>query len=446
MKIYRKLYLWFLLVFILTIAIVSVMVHEFYTERVRDELQNQLQSHARFLLEQYEDECSVKNSESCRRVLRRLEQIQLRFWIVNQNGEVVLSNQKSGIPAMRHQDLVKARKGESVISMRHRGPQYVIVPLKTSSGFGRELVVVERSFPRGRFPRFPVLLSFLVVLVTIAVLIFPLSKRLTKPLRQLHELGQEWAEGRLEKRATIRRGDEIGQLAGTFNTMADNLQKMLTQRQEFQASISHELKSPLARMRIALELLRESGVNQADTPKLLANIEQEIAESEKLVDQLLVLSRVQMNVPSSKEKVELEKLTKEAIRQIQPLADRASVKFELKGTATALVDYSQMERAMLNVIENAVKFSPAGALIQIHMEQNGNVVLWRCSDQGPGLDPSELEMIFEPFYRGKNGLEKEGTGLGLFIAKRILEMHGGKIRALNSTGAGVTIEVELPAA
>jgi signal transduction histidine kinase len=284
----------------------------------------------------------------------------------------------------------------------------------------------------------------IIVLITIAILIFPLSKRLTRPLRELHQRGQDWAEGRLEKRANIQVKDEIGDLAGTFNTMAENLQKMLQQRKEFLASISHELKSPLARMRIALELLNEKNSGQPETSKLLGGIEREIAESEQLIEQLLVLSKVEMNMPLSKESIALGILTKKAIEQIQPLAYRASVTFRIEGDATVHADYVQLERVMINVLENAIKFSPPGESIAIHIQRHNQYATWKCIDHGPGVDSSETEKIFQPFYRGKVTANKEGSGLGLFIARRIVEMHGGSIHAMKNDGTGMAIEIQLP--
>ncbi len=445
-KIYRKLYFWFLLVFILTIAVVSIMIHGFYTERVRDELQGQLQSHARFLLAEYEEACQVRESRSCSDFLQRLRRISpLRFWVMENSGRVLFTNQKSVMPFLKREDLARAQTGETVISMRRRASPYVIIPLKKADGSISQLAVIERGFITGRrFPRFPVFASLIIVLITIAILIFPLSMRLTKPVSELHRLGQDWAEGRLEKRARVRGKDEISDLAATFNTMAENLQRMLEQRKEFLASISHELKSPLARMRIALELLREKTRGEPETENLLNHIQQEITESEKLIEQLLILSKIEMNPPLTREPVPLEQVSERAIKQVEPLARHAEVQITTSGTASITGDFYQLERAIINVLENALKFSNPGEEVRIEIMRSDEFVIWKCVDHGSGIDVHETDKIFQPFFRGRGATGKEGSGLGLFIAKRIVEMHGGSIRAEKSDPKGITIVLQFP--
>jgi two-component system OmpR family sensor kinase len=355
---------------------------------------------------------------------------------------VLLSNEQKEGPAVNSRQLAQAAEGGPIMPGR-RAHARVIVPLQDESGAVKELVVVERGLMTGRrFPRFPVIASLIVVLITIGVLIFPLSKRLTKPVRELHELGQEWAQGHLEKRASVSGKDEISDLAGAFNIMAENLQKMLEQRKEFLASISHELRSPLARMRIALEMLSEKQPDE----KLIDSMQQEISESEKLIEQLLLLSRIEMNVPMAKEIVPLEKVAKRAIEQLEPLAKHKGVNLIQKGNALVIGDFYQLERALLNVLENAIKFSSRDQNVELQIEQaNGSVIL-KCKDQGSGIDSTEREKIFQAFFRGDSGTGKEGFGLGLFIARRIIEMHGGNIRADKNIPTGTLILIQLPGA
>jgi signal transduction histidine kinase len=260
----------------------------------------------------------------------------------------------------------------------------------------------------------------------------------------LHRLGQDWAEGRLEKRANIQGKDEIAELGRTFDGMAEKLQNMLQQRKEFLALISHELKSPLARMRIALELLQERN-QPPENSRLLGQMEQDISESEELIEQLLVLSRVEMNAPIQREPVSLERLTQSIIEQLKTLSDHLSVKFHLLGTATAFADYAQLERAIANVLDNAIKFSNEGDIVNVQIGREGENATWVCQDSGKGIDPSENEKIFQPFYRGKTDAGKDGSGLGLFIAKKIVELHGGTITASKNPDRGTTIRILLPA-
>jgi signal transduction histidine kinase len=447
-KIYRKLYVWFLLIFILTIFVVSTLVHGFYLERVRDELEGQLESHARFLLSDYQSACgdsTNRQSKTCQDFLARINRIRpLDFWIVDRSGHVLLSNEHHGPPPFDRRELERAAAGERVVSVRRRGPPRVIVPIRDDRGTIEELAVVQRGFPGERFPRFPVFASFLIVVLTIAVLILPLSKRLTKPVSELHKLGQEWAEGHLERRAKVSGNDEISDLARTFNEMAEKLQNMMQRRKEFFASISHELKSPLTRMRIALELLSEK-TREADAEELIQSLQNEIQESEGLIEQLLVLSRLEMSLAPAHEVIHLEKIVERALEQTKSFADYRKIELRHSGHVDISGDAVQLERAIVNIIENAIKFSEPGQTVDVQLRrQNGNAILM-CKDQGKGIRPEEAQKIFEPFYRGATSAEKSGSGLGLFIAKRIIEKHSGTIHAEPNQPRGTTITITLPA-
>jgi two-component system sensor histidine kinase CpxA len=278
------------------------------------------------------------------------------------------------------------------------------------------------------------------------LLILPLSLRITKPLRELHSLAHEWAEGRLDRRARIRGKDEIAQLGSVFNTMAENLQKTLEQRKEFLALISHELKSPLARMRIALELLSEKHETQTDMMEIINGINTEIAESEQLIDQLLVLSKVEMTLPSSiREPFDLSSAVKRAIEHVMPLAQARKIEVgsHLGSVLKVQGDSLQIQRALVNIIENAIKFSPEGSKIIVKLEAREQTVEIVIADQGPGIPEEERKKIFQPFYRVNQ--ENQGSGLGLYIARKIIELHGGTIEAFANDPHGTIIKVVLPA-
>ena len=421
------------------------MFHSFYAGRVHEELEEQMESHAQFLTAQYEESCSDSQSVSCRNFLNRLGHVgPLHFWIVDRSGEVLLANERRQLPPLSARELFRAREGKTVVSMRRRAPAVVVVPVKNNNGVVEKLAVVERNLVMERFPRFPAFASLILVLITIAVLILPLSKRLTRPVRELHRAGEEWSEGRLEKRAFVSGKDEISDLSRTLNTMAGNLQVMLEQRKEFLAWISHELKSPLARMRIALEMISEKKDAEPETQILLKNIEWEITESEKLIEQLLILSKIEMNVPAAQEPVSLEKVVARVLEQAKSLAEISGIRLKAAGSATVPGDFYQLEKALSNILENAIKFSLRGQEVEMEIQQMDREVLLQCKDEGTGIEAGERVKIFDPFFRGSAGKGKEGTGLGLYIARRIIEMHGGSISAESRRPAGTVIVVRLP--
>ncbi|HEY7160752.1 MAG TPA: HAMP domain-containing sensor histidine kinase [Acidobacteriota bacterium] len=447
-RIYLKLYLSFLAIFIVTMIIVVTLAAHHYSRNVRNELEDIFLSHAQFLAEQYRNDCGNLNSistDSCRNFFRNFEKLEgLRLWVVDPQGKVILTEEDHDL-RIDADDIKTAEENEGIIMPRFRRPARVIVDVPNLPE--KRYLVIEPSF-RGRrhFPRFPLMFSLIIVGIVAALLVLPLSHRITRRITELHQLAQDWAEGRLDRRAQIRGKDEIAQLGTVFNTMAENLQKTLQQRKEYLALISHELKSPLARMRIALELLADKNENRSDVLEIIQGIKSEISESEQLIEQLLVLSRIEMALPSSiREAFDLNSVIQRAIEQVNPMAQVAHVDIvsELSSVPQVHGDASQIQRAIANVLENAVKYSPPESTISVKTKSEAKTVEIFIADSGPGIPEAEREKIFEPFYRGTQPEQKEGAGLGLFIARRIIELHNGKIRALPNDPNGTILQVSL---
>jgi signal transduction histidine kinase len=447
-RIYLKLYLSFLAIFVVTMVIVVMLAAHHYSRNVRNELEDIFLSHAQFLAEQYRNDCGNLNSistDSCRNFFRNFEKLEgLRLWVVDPQGKIIMTEEERDL-RIDADDIKNAEENEGIIMPRFRRPARVIVDVPDLPE--KRYLVIEPSF-RGRrhFPRFPLAYSLIIVGIVAALLVLPLSHRITRRVTELHQLAQDWAEGRLDRRAQIRGKDEIAQLGSVFNTMAENLQKTLQQRKEYLALISHELKSPLARMRIALELLADKNENKPDVLEIIQGIKSEISESEQLIEQLLVLSRIEMALPSAiREAFDLNAVIKRAIDHVMPMAQVAHVDIgsELSSVPQVQGDPSQIQRAIANVLENAVKYSPPGSRIQVKTRSEQKTAEISIADSGTGIPEQEREKIFEPFFRGTQPEQKEGAGLGLFIARRIIELHNGKIRALPNEPTGTILEITL---
>jgi signal transduction histidine kinase len=429
-------------------VIVVMLAAHHYSRNVRNELEDIFLSHAQFLAEQYRNDCGNLNSistDSCRNFFRNFEKLEgLRLWVVDPQGKIIMTEEERDL-RIDADDIKNAEENEGIIMPRFRRPARVIVDVPDLPE--KRYLVIEPSF-RGRrhFPRFPLAYSLIIVGIVAALLVLPLSHRITRRVTELHQLAQDWAEGRLDRRAQIRGKDEIAQLGSVFNTMAENLQKTLQQRKEYLALISHELKSPLARMRIALELLADKNENKPDVLEIIQGIKSEISESEQLIEQLLVLSRIEMALPSAiREAFDLNAVIKRAIDHVMPMAQVAHVDIgsELSSVPQVQGDPSQIQRAIANVLENAVKYSPPGSRIQVKTRSEQKTAEISIADSGTGIPEQEREKIFEPFFRGTQPEQKEGAGLGLFIARRIIELHNGKIRALPNEPTGTILEITL---
>ena len=453
-KIYHKLYFSFLAIFIATLLIVLFFTARFYASRIHNEINETSLTHARFLLNEYREACAAPLPgdaaiDSCERFFDRIDNLHfVRFWILDAHGNVRLTHEKFS-PEFSGSEIQRAAAGQEVATFSRRGAERIILPVKDSSGVTQELFVLQGTLLRHRqFPRFPLILSLVLSGLVIALLVLPLSFRITKPIRELHEVGQQWAEGHLDHRTRIRGNDEISELGKVFNMMASNLQKILDERKEFLAFISHELKSPLARIKLSLDLLAQSP-SEEEKANVEKGMHEDIALCEKLIDQLLLISRIEMSLPATRmEKVNMVSVIQKVIQQFQPVASNANVavEFEIRSDHSSVVDgdEGQLRSALNNIVGNAIKFSLAGGRVQVRLLNVDHRLKIEVQDQGIGLDSEEVPKIFEPFYRGKKNADKEGNGLGLFIARRIVELHNGRIEAKQNQPEGTVISIDLP--
>ncbi|HET6266192.1 MAG TPA: HAMP domain-containing sensor histidine kinase, partial [Acidobacteriota bacterium] len=406
-RIYLKLYASFVIIFLLTIFIVVFLSSRFYGTTVRREFGEYFSAQAHFLQREYLRNCGASQggmqSPDCKIFLQNLNQMmRLRVWVISPEGKVLVSEQE-GDPPVTKDEISRASAGEFVSTISMTEPAHVLVPVADRPGPPTALVVLERQFGPRHGPRLPPIFDLTLAALVLAVLVLPLSLRITRPVRELHNLAQEWSEGKLEKRAKISGNDEIAGLAAVFNGMAENLERMLRQRKEFLALISHELKSPLSRIKIAVEMLREKA--SAHDAGLLDGIDKEINMSEELIDQLLALSRIEMQVPETRaQEIDVTAVLKNAIQNSRPLADVENIAIQMEPASAQSVkimgDALQLEHAFSNILENAIKFSAAGSSVETDVQRDTGFVRIRFLDQGVGMDPAEYQKVFEPFYRG----------------------------------------------
>ena len=310
--------------------------------------------------------------------------------------------------------------------------------------------------PRPPFqPSFQTLgLRLLVVLVIGGIFCYWLSRYLTTPLLKLRTTTNELAEGNLGARVSTKlakRRDEVGQLGRDFNSMAERLESMVKAQQRLLGDISHELRSPLARLGVALGLARQR--SGADANGALDRIERESDNLNEMISQLLTLTRLESGTDGRKRtKVDLAALVRE-------VADDADFEARSVNRAVQVVSSDNcsingveelLRSAVENVVRNAVRYTPEGTAVEVALrKQNGNgdnfaVICVR--DRGNGVPEEALEKLFRPFYRTEDARDRQsggGTGLGLAITERAVHMHGGTVQATNAAGGGLAIEMRL---
>ncbi len=275
--------------------------------------------------------------------------------------------------------------------------------------------------------------ALILFAATLAIGAYPLVRSITGRLERLRSRVDALGAGDLSVRVKVEGRDEVAALARSFNDAAQRLEKLVNAQSQMLASASHELRSPLARMRLATELLRTD-----NTPELRDRLTNDIAELDELIGEILLASRL-----DALEQIE----RRETVDLLALLAEEASRTGAIvSGTAENVSGDPRLLRKLLrNLLDNARRHSNGGDVrASVVRDQSGEVLL-TVEDRGPGVPEGERERIFEPFYRARGTRETgEGVGLGLALVRQIVEHHGGSVRCLPRDGGGTRFEVSLP--
>jgi signal transduction histidine kinase len=282
------------------------------------------------------------------------------------------------------------------------------------------------------------------MLLAAVLLCYWLAFHLTRPVRQLQRAVERFGRGDLSARVGSRRRDELGRLARTFDHMADRTQTLLDAEHRLLQDISHELRSPLARLGVAIELARSGD----DLNTSLNRIQKESDRLNALVGQLLAVTRAEGD-PSAlrREPVRVDELVQQLVDDsgIEAKAHGCELKYEQRQAATVEGDPELLRRAVENVIRNAIRYAPRETAIEVSLARKNGSVVVDVRDRGPGVPEEALPRIFDAFYRVETDRARSsgGIGLGLSIARRAIELHKGSIRARNAQ-PGLEVEMELP--
>jgi signal transduction histidine kinase len=279
------------------------------------------------------------------------------------------------------------------------------------------------------------------------------SRHLTKPLNNLGEAAASIAEGRLETRvdpALTRRRDEIADLARNFDRMAERIETLITGQRRLLADVSHELRSPLSRLLVALGLARQS-IQQGAADEAAENLERigmEARRLDTLIGQLLTLTRIDSGVDrGAPVRFDLTNVVQEVVNDgdFEARAHNRGVVIK-QADACTVVGFEELFRSAIeNVARNAIRHTAEGTAVEISVQATNSGTLLHVRDYGPGVPEGLLSDIFLPFRRAGNA-QSEGAGLGLAIAERAVQVHKGRIRAMNAPQGGLIVEIELPPA
>lgn len=444
-SIYTKIFLWFWLAMtMVTAAVVLITVASGSQPLGRRWLSHSLDLYARSAVDFY--------THGGKPALQRyLDDIQsssgVEATLIAPDGEDILGR---GIPRGARRVYERARNsGSSRFLVRWIWTGASVVPTESGTYY-----LVARVYPvAGMFPEPSFgagLLKVLIAVFSAGILSWLLARHFAGPIRGLQSAAGRIADGDLSVRAVPllpRRNDEIAELARDFDRMADRVQGLLQKQQELLADISHELRSPLTRMSVSLELARRGETDA------LERMQTEIDTLDTLIGQILTLTRLQgqqsrkLETPANLKKI-LEGVVQDA--QFEGKAAEKTVSLDAPDECRLHGDPALLRSAFENVVRNAVRYTRPGSRVDVSLRMRstgtGRQATILVEDSGDGVPATALPRLFEPFYRISESRERAtgGTGLGLSIAQKVVQLHGGSISARNREAGGLAVEIILP--
>lgn len=313
--------------------------------------------------------------------------------------------------------------------------------------------VLVRYKPGARFrspaghPDLRLVLLVLAIVISSAVIAWLFNR----PLRKLKSVTREFAEGGMDSRvpeSVTKRRDVIGELGSEFNHMAGKIEQLLASHKRLLRDISHELRTPLARMQVALSLLEQR--SQTAPGKEQQRIQIEIEKLDFLIGQIITLSRLDSGEQHlSVSAFNLTDLINKLLLDIRFEHSETSKKISYEGPETLSVqgDDTRIQSALENVLRNAMNYTRENTVVRVTASvSDEKFCTITVKDNGPGVPPAELGKIFDAFYRAQEARDEStgGTGIGLAISRRVIELHGGEIHASNRTSGGLNITITIP--
>ncbi len=441
-SLFAKLFLWFWLV-MLIIGAAFLVTERYWMSLERLPSLDELEEYAAEIQRLHAEDGHGAVAGYLRSLSRQSE---LRYILLRPDG-------RGGPYLRRFPDGLREELLSNVADMergsgRVEGWQYVVVPMELTGRGGGPYLLAALVPPRG-FGELPGWLRLLIAMAVTAGLSGLLASHLSRRLRQMRQASQRLAGGELDVRVPDPGpgGDEISALGRDFNTMADRLQQLLESRNQLLSDVSHELRSPLARMQVALELARRKvGDEAGDT---LDRMERDIHRLDELIGEVLRLARLERGSTGLQMwPQDLAELLRQSCEDAAFEAEhgRRAVRWQPFPAMPVLGDASLLRSALDNVLRNAIRYSPEAGAVTVEAEVSGRIARIAVTDQGAGVPEEQLGRIFEPFVRVSSARDREtgGHGLGLAIVRRAVDAHGGRVWAENARSGGLRVVLELP--
>ena len=294
------------------------------------------------------------------------------------------------------------------------------------------------------------LVSLLVVMLFAALAVYYASHAMTKPLQKMADVTRSYASGDFTPRVKLKREDELGQLADSFNKMASSLAQLESSRRSFVANVSHELKTPMTTIGGFIDGMLDGTIPPERQPYYLQIVSEEVKRLSRIVVSMLNLSKIEAGqLDLNFSDVDLSAMILNTFLTLEQKISDGKIEIrglDVLGQHTVRADSDMLSQVVYNLVDNAVKFTPENGFINVSITETEDGTQTHIINSGTGIAPDELEKIFERFYKvdKSRSAHAKSTGLGLYIVKSILELHGGKIYAESMEGRYTEFVFTLP--
>ncbi|HUI83876.1 MAG TPA: ATP-binding protein [Candidatus Binatia bacterium] len=368
-----------------------------------------------------------------------------RFWLVDATGQELSGRP---VPGRVVQGAIAAEKNEGL----YRSFEANVLAARTMTPAGQYLLIAELT-PPPISERVPGDILWTLKLGTLfsAVICLLIAHYLTKPIEHLRDATHELARGNLDIRAGQNLGnrqDEIADLVRDFDSMAGELRNQIQSERSLLSGVSHELRSPIARIRLALTLARQA--DEHERAEMLDRIEQDTVQLDSMLERILTVARLESGQHTPRfAPLSLNDVIDDVLHDanFEAAATGASIVYENSGDVQVNGDASLLHSAVENVVRNAIFYSGREGRIEVRLESANGEAVVSVRDNGPGVPESVLPLLFKPFFRvdDSRGTTTGGMGLGLAIVRNAVTVHGGTVSARNVSPHGLEVEMRLPA-
>jgi len=430
----QSLYVWVLLAMISILSLSFLAFHLIATHVQNQRIDPIFDRFDEMQLESARDELQTGGKDALREYLAGLDRIfTSSHYLLDAQGKDVLTGQ-SRAQLLPPAPAIKSRVGDHghwVIS--HKSPDGMY-------WFAAEGYVVDRPQVWTFLPYY-----FLVIGAT-GVLCWMAAVGVVSPILKIAGTITRFGEGDLSARVQTKRKDEIGQLGRSFNRTAEQLERLILSERRLLGDISHELRSPLARLKFAVKLARTS----SDTNTALDRIERDVNRITSLVADIVEITSIEGD-PTVREMANtgLNEIVDDVVRDCSLEAQFRGCSIEVSGNITGGVvgNRELLRRAIENVLRNGIRYTPKNSTVRLSMEEDGLNAIVAVRDEGPGVPEAALSRIFDPFFRVEESRDTQcgGSGMGLSIAKRAVQLHHGTIAAEN-VSPGLRVRISIPLA